>query len=66
MVNKTKKEIEEYIEDWHWDFESKRHAFEMGKFLFSFMNYLVGQKLSKKTKKNHIDNVYCQKPYLCL
>lgn len=58
MENKTKKEIEEYIEDWHWDFESKRYAFEMGKFLFSFMNYLDGQKLSEKTKRNHIENVY--------
>jgi len=58
MENNIKKEIEEYINDWHWDEESEKYAFEIGKFLFSFMNYLEDQKLSSRTKKNHLDNVY--------
>jgi len=52
-----KVEIEEYIIDWHWDDESKIYAFEMGKFLFSFMNYLEDQKLSDRNLRNHKDNI---------
>jgi hypothetical protein len=58
MEQNLKTEIEEYVLDWHWDEESKEYAFEMGKFLFSFMDYLEDQNLASKTKKNHKDNVY--------
>ena len=46
-----KEKIEEYVDDWHWDEDSEKYAFEMGKFLFSFMDYLDDQKLSERTKK---------------
>ncbi len=52
-----KKAIEEYVADWHWDEDSEKYAFEMGKFLFSFIDYLEGQKLSERTKRNHQDNI---------
>jgi hypothetical protein len=53
-----REEIEEYVDDWHWDEQSEKYAFEMGKFLFSFMDYLGGEALSARTKKNHRDNIY--------
>lgn len=52
-----KKEIEEYVDDWHWDEDSKKYAFEMGKFLFAFIDYLDDQDLSERTKRNHRDKV---------
>jgi hypothetical protein len=52
-----KKEIEEYVDDWHWDEDSEKYAFEMGKFLFSFMDYLDDQNLSERTIKNHRSNI---------
>lgn len=53
-----KNEIEGYIADWHWDEPSKAYAFELGKFLFSFLDYLDELELSDKTKRNHRSNVY--------
>jgi hypothetical protein len=38
LVPRLKEEIEEYINDWHWDKKSKKYAFELGKFLFSFIS----------------------------
>ena len=58
MQNKLKETIKDYVSDWHWDEKSEQYAYEMGKFLFSFLDYLEDQKLSAKTKKNHKDNVY--------
>ena len=58
MGKSLKEEIKEYVDDWHWDENSEKFAFEMGKFLFSFMDYLEDKKLSEKTKRNHQDNVY--------
>jgi hypothetical protein len=58
MKKSLKKEIKEYVDDWHWDENSKQYAFEMGKFLFSFMDYLVDQKLTERTKRIHFGNVY--------
>ena len=57
MEIKLKEEIEEYIEDWHWDDGSKKIAYDMGKFMFAFMDYLDDQKLSEKTKRIHQDNI---------
>ena len=58
MTKSLVKQIEEYIEDWHWDKKSKKYAFEMGKFLFRFMDYIDDLNISKKTKRKHQDNVY--------
>lgn len=51
-------DIKEYVSDWHWDDASEKYAFESGKFLFAFLNYLDDQKLSERTKKLHAQNVY--------
>jgi len=58
ISEELKKEIEEYVSDWHWDETSEKYAFEMGTFLFSFMDYLKDQNLSKRTLENHYSNVY--------
>jgi len=50
-------EIEDYVDDWQWDEESKKYAFDMGKFLYSFMDYLDDQNLSERTKRSHRDNI---------
>lgn len=57
MENSISKAIEAYIEDWDWDAESEKYAFDLGKFLFAFIKYLEAQDLSEKTKQNHINNV---------
>ena len=58
MEKGLKEEIKKYVDDWHWDENSKKYAYDMGKFLFSFMSYLTDQNLSEKTKRNHRNNVY--------
>lgn len=58
MNDELKEEIEAYIEHWYWDEPSKELAFDIGKFLFAFINYLKDQDLSDRTKQRHIDNVY--------
>ena len=37
--------------------KEKEYAFEMGKFLFSFMEYLEGQNLSERTKQKYQANI---------
>ena len=58
IVDRLKKEIEEYVVDWHWDNESKQYAFDLGKFLFSFIEYIDDSNLSERVKRVHKDNVY--------
>ena len=58
IVDRLKKEIEEYVVDWHWDNESKKYAFDLGKFLFSFIEYIDDSNLSERVKKVHKDNIY--------
>lgn len=52
-----KVDIKDYVDGWYWDDDSKKYAYEMGKFLFSFIDYLEDQKLSERTKRNHHDNI---------
>lgn len=59
MGKSLKEEIKRYVSDWHWDENSKKYAYDMGKLLFSFMDYLADQNLSEKTKRKHRNNVYC-------
>ena len=58
MNQSLKKEIEAYVGGWYWDDSSRKYAFELGKFLFSFINYLGDQKLSNRTKRKHEDNTH--------
>ena len=57
MADRLKKQIEEYVVDWRWDKKSNK-AFELGKFLFSFMEYIDDLNLSEKVKRVHKNNVY--------
>ncbi|MEM6265288.1 MAG: hypothetical protein AAGI38_22495 [Bacteroidota bacterium] len=57
MKTGLKGEIEVFIDGWHWDEPSEQLAFELGKFLFSFISYLEEQKLSDKTVKTHVENI---------
>mgnify|MGYP000380308074 CR=1 FL=1 len=59
MEKGLKERIKKYVDDWHWDENSEKYAYDIGKFLFSFMDYLADQNLSEKTKRNHRNNVYC-------
>ncbi len=54
----VKTQIEELISDWYWDEASKKYAFELGTFLFSFINYLKDQKMSPRSFKKHETNTY--------
>ncbi len=55
-----KKEIEDYVGDWHRDNESKKYAFDLGKFIFSFIELLIKSgvyemyvnKIEKELKNN--------------
>lgn len=56
-MNKLKQEIEEYVDDWHFDEETKIFAYEMGKFLFSFIDFLKEKGLSAKVIRTHKENI---------
>ena len=53
-----KKQIDDFVNDWHWDEDSKIYAFESGKFLFSFLRYLESKNLSERTIKKHENNIF--------
>jgi len=53
---KSKKELEYFIEDWHWDKKSHEFARKMGFFMFEFFEYLEDQKLSESTLRKHESN----------
>lgn len=58
MTDNLRRQIEEYIDDWHCDIETYESALIIGKFLFSFMNYLDDEKIGEKTRKKIEENVY--------
>ncbi len=59
MANQLKEEIVVYIEDWHWDAKSKKKAFDLGKFLFAFIDYIDDMNITERTKNVHYGNTYC-------
>ena len=52
-------ELEDFIQDWHWDENSLRFAKALGTYLFQFINSLTAQELSAKTINKHCDNCWC-------
>ena len=50
--------LEKYIKNLSWDEKSKKYAFEMGKIIFSFIDYINSQDLSEKSKRKHISYAY--------
>lgn len=58
MTNNLRRQLEEYIDDWHIDMETYESSLIIGKFLFSFMNYLDDEKMEDKRRKKYEENVY--------
>ena len=59
MQDEEKQELEDFIEDWHWDEKSHKFAQDIGTYLFQFIDHLYEQGLTKKTVQKHIDNCWC-------
>ena len=53
-----KQELEDFIQDWHWDKKSHKYAQDLAKYLFQFIDKLYEQKLSEKTVRKHLDNCW--------
>ena len=65
MTDNLRLQLEKYIDDWHSDIESYESALIIGKFLFSFMNYLGDEKIGEKTRKEIEENVYLLGMFEC-
>jgi hypothetical protein len=52
-------DLEEYIEDWHYNEASHEYARQMGAFLFKFLDYLETTGLSRPTMRKHESNCWC-------
>ena len=59
MSNEENQELEEFIQDWHWDEKSHKFAQDFGLYLFQFIDYLYDQGLSEKTVRQHMGNCWC-------
>ncbi len=64
-MNPRKYQIEKFIGDWHWDEKSHAFAFEMGAFLFGFMDFMLESGLSDKTINKHKSNTWCIGNFSC-
>ena len=58
MSDEENQELENFIQDWHWNKKSHKVAQDMGLYLFQFIDHLYEQGLSKKTVQKHIDNCW--------
>lgn len=54
----VEQEIEDFIQDWHWDKKSRTYARELCTYLFQFINELEKQGLSERTISKHTDNCW--------
>ena len=59
MRDNESQELEDYIEEWHYDEPSYQFAKALGRYLFDFINHLRKQELSERTLRKHRDNVWC-------
>jgi hypothetical protein len=59
MSNEENQELEDFIEDWHWDEKSCKFAQDIGLYLFQFIDHLYEQGLSEKTVRKHTSNCWC-------
>jgi hypothetical protein len=57
MTEEAKNRVEKFIDDWHWDEQSHQYAFELGKFLLGFAQYLDSLNLSERTCRKHKSNL---------
>jgi len=59
MADELDQELEDFIQDWHWDEKSHKFAQELGTYLFQFIDHLHEQGLSSKTLREHTKNCWC-------
>ena len=59
MSNEENQELEDFIQDWHWDEKSHEFARNFGLYLFQFIDHLSEQGLSEKTVQKHTSNCWC-------
>ncbi len=65
MTGTLKKEIEDFIDDWHYDEASYKYAFDMGKFLVGFTRYLDTLNMSERTRRKHDNNLWLVGKFAC-
>ena len=58
MTKIDNEELENFIQDWHWDKKSHKFAQQTGKLLFQFIDALGKQGLSERTIRKHADNCW--------
>lgn len=54
----NEKQLERFIQDWHWNEASHELAREMGKFLFEFLDSLEDAGMSERTRRTYVDNCW--------
>jgi hypothetical protein len=59
MMNEDNQELEDFIQDWHWDETSHKFAQDFGRYLFQFIDHLHQRDLSEKTVRQHTNNCWC-------
>lgn len=59
MSNEENQELEDFIQDWHWDEKSHQFAQNFGWYLFQFIDHLSEKGLSEKTVQQHTNNCWC-------
>ncbi len=59
MKKTVNEELENFIQDWHWDKASHKYASDIGLFLLQFMDHLEKSGLSERTIRKHVDNCWC-------
>ena len=65
MKDTRDEELEDFIEDWHWDKKSRELARQIGSFLFQFVDYLEEKGLSERTIWKHVDNCWSIGKFEC-
>lgn len=58
-------ELEDFIEDWHWDAASHEFARQVGQFLFAFLDDMDTENLSDRTYHKHVDNCWLIGKFTC-
>ena len=59
MYRELKEEIDDYIQDWYYGDKHYELAFELGEFLWYFLDYINYLDVSESTKKKHRSNCWC-------
>ena len=58
-------ELEDFVEDWHWDDASHEFARQVGQFLFVFLDDMDTESLSDRTYNKHVDNCWLIGKFTC-